>query len=131
MELFWKVTAGILLALILGLTLGKQEKDLSILLSATVCCITAAASLSMLEPVLEFVYDLAALTGTGGDCLSALVKIVGITLVSELVCLLCTDAGYASLGKSLQFAASAVILYVSIPIFTAVFSMIREMLGVL
>lgn len=130
MELFWKATAAILLAMILGLALGKQQKDLHILLSVAVCCMTGLASMSVLEPVLSFLHEVAAFTEIGNEYITALIKIVGIALVSELVSMLCADAGSSSLGKSLQFASSATILYLSIPIFSAVFSVIRELLGV-
>lgn len=131
MDLFWKTTAAVLLALILGLALGKQQKDISVLFIIAVCCMTGMSAISLLEPVLDFLYELKALTRIEDAMLTSLIKIVGIALVSELVSVICADAGSSSLGKGLQLAASAAILYLSIPMFHTVFSMIREMLGVL
>lgn len=131
MDLFWKITAVILLALILGLVLGKQQKDLSVLFVIAVCCMAGMSALSFLEPVLDFLYELKALMRVEDGLITVLVKIVGIGLVAELISVICADAGSGSLGKSLQFAASAAILYLSIPMFHTVFSVIREILGVL
>ena len=60
--------------------------------------------------------------------LGILLKAVGIGLVSEIAGLVCTDAGNGSLGKTLQLLGSAVILYLSLPIFTAMLELIREIL---
>lgn len=60
--------------------------------------------------------------------LGILLKAVGIGLVSEIAGLVCTDAGNGSLGKTLQMLGSAVILYLSLPIFTAMLELIREIL---
>ena len=38
MSLFWKAAAAVLLAVVLGLSLGKQ-KDIGVLLTMAVCCI--------------------------------------------------------------------------------------------
>ena len=40
MSLFWKAAAAVLLAVVLGLSLGKQ-KDIGVLLTMAVCCMVA------------------------------------------------------------------------------------------
>ena len=123
MSLFWKAAAAVLLAVVLGLSLGKQ-KDIGVLLTMAVCCMVAMIAISYLEPVLDFLRELE----MQGDMLGILLKAVGIGLVSEIAGLVCTDAGNGSLGKTLQMLGSAVILYLSLPIFTAMLELIREIL---
>ena len=120
---WWKV----LLAVVLGLSLGKQ-KDIGVLLTMAVCCMVAMIAISYLEPVLDFLRELETLGDLQGDMLGILLKAVGIGLVSEIAGLVCTDAGNGSLGKTLQMLGSAVILYLSLPIFTAMLELIREIL---
>ena len=127
MSLFWKAAAAVLLAVVLGLSLGKQ-KDIGVLLTMAVCCMVAMIAISYLEPVLDFLRELETLGDLQGDMLGILLKAVGIGLVSEIAGLVCTDAGNGSLGKTLQMLGSAVILYLSLPIFTAMLELIREML---
>jgi hypothetical protein len=43
--------------------------------------------------------------------------------------MVCADAGNASLGKVLQILASAVILWLSLPVFTALIELIQKILG--
>lgn len=129
MEGFWKAAAGVLIAVILGLAIGKQEKDLTILLSLAACCMTAVVAISYWEPVVDFLWELNVLGNTQSEFLAILLKAVGVTLVSELAGLLCNDAGNGALGKMLQMLGNAVILYLSIPVFNALLTLIREMLG--
>ena len=124
MSLFWKAAAAVLLAVVLGLSLGKQ-KDI---VTMAVCCMVAMIAISYLEPVLDFLRELETLGDLQGDMLGILLKAVGIGLVSEIAGLVCTDAGNGSLGKTLQMLGSAVILYLSLPIFTAMLELIREIL---
>lgn len=129
MDEFWKATAAILLTVILTLAVGKQEKDISALLSMAVCCLVGVVALSYLKPVLELMEELGELGKVSGGTLEILMKAVGIALVSELAGMLCSDAGNGSLGKMLQMLGSAAILFLSIPLFRALLTLIQEILG--
>lgn len=129
MELFWKCVAGVLIAAILGPVLGQQEKGISVMLSVAVCAMGAVILLSYLEPVLDLLLQLESLGDLGGEMLTILLKAMGIALVAELAGLICTDAGSGALGKTIQMLASAVILWLSIPVFQAFLALIRQILG--
>lgn len=129
MELFWKCVAGVLIAAILGPVFGQQEKGISVMLSVAVCAMGAVILLSYLEPVLDLLRQLESLGDLGGEILTILLKAMGIALVAELAGLICTDAGSGALGKTIQMLASAVILWLSIPVFQAFLALIRQILG--
>lgn len=129
MALFWKAAAGILIALILGIVLGKQEKDISLMLSMVVCAMAAVIALHYLEPVLDMLRELEALGELGGDMLSILLKAMGIGLVAELAGMICADGGNTALGKTMQLVGSAVVLWLSLPILNAFLSLIQQILG--
>lgn len=126
---FWRATAAVLLTVILTLAVGRQEKDISVLLSMAVCCLVGMMALSYLKPVLELMEELGQLGEVAGGTLEILMKAVGIALVSEIAGMLCNDAGNGSLGKLLQMLGSAAILYLSIPIFRSLLTLIQEILG--
>ena len=127
MALFWKAAAAVLLAVILGLALDRQ-KDFTVLLTMAVCCMAAMIALSYMEPELDFLRELEALGDLQGDVLGILLKAVGIGLVSEIAGMVCSDAGNGSLGKTLQMLGSAAILYLSLPVFSALLELVREIL---
>lgn len=119
----------ILIAVVLGLAVGKQEKDISVLLTMAVCCMTAMIAVSYLETVLDFLWELESVGNIQNGFLGILLKAVGIALIAEVAGMICSDAGNGSLGKTLQMLGSVVILYLSIPIYNALLTLIREILG--
>ena len=129
MDNFLKVTAGILIALVLYLILAKQNKDYSLMLTAAVCCLAAVSLVSYIQPVVGFVYKLQALSQLNTDMMKILLKAVGIALLSEIVNLICVDAGNATLGKMLQILASATILWLSLPLLNGLIDLIEKILG--
>lgn len=129
MTLFWKASAAILVAQILILALDKQQRDMGVLVAIAACCITAIAALEFLEPVVDFLYEIQSLSRLDAGILRTLLQIVGVGFTSELIAMICADAGNASLGKSIQFLASSVILYWSIPVFESMLDLIRDILG--
>ena len=84
MTLYWQTAAAVLLAVILGLTLEKQGKDIGVLLTIAVCCMGVLIALAYLDPVLDFLRKLETLGNLDGRLIGVLFKVVGIVLVSEI-----------------------------------------------
>lgn len=129
MAAFWKAAAGILTAVILVLTLGKQEKDLALMLTMMVCAMAAMTAFSFLEPVVAFLYHLEELGDLQSGVLATLLKITGIGLVTELSGRICQDSGNTSLARGMELLGSAVILYLSLPILETLLDLIQKILG--
>lgn len=129
MDLFIKTSASILLVIVLYLTLMKQGKDIALLLTIITCCMVAAIAVYYLQPVVDFLDKLQSIGDLNGEMVGILLKTVGIGLISELICLTCTDAGNASLGKTIQILSSAVILWLSIPLFNTLLEIVENILG--
>lgn len=118
-----------MLSLILILVVGKQERDVAVMLSIAVCCMIAFAALTTLAPVLDFLYRLEAVGNLRQFGLERLLKMMGIGLVSELVAALCQDAGNGSLGKQIQLLAGIVILRMSLPLLETLLELMESLLG--
>ena len=118
-----------MIAVILSLTISKYNKDLSVLLTIAVCVMVCIAGLRFMQPVVDFLNSLEAMAQLEDEVLSVLLRAVGIGLVSDVAVMVCGDAGCAGIGKALQILSSAVILWLSIPIFTALLELIRQIMG--
>lgn len=129
MELFWKAAIGALVTVILSLTLAKTGKDFSLLVTLTACCMILLAAVSYLDPLIAFLRELANLGQLDHNMLGALLKTVGIGLLAQIAELVCGDAGNASLGKTLQILAGAVVLWLSIPILRSLLELVQQILG--
>lgn len=129
MDTFLQVTAGVLLTAVLGLVLSKQNKDMTVLLTAAVCCMVLLAVVTFLEPVLSFIKQLQAIGQLDSDIMRILFKAVGIGVICEVASTICTDSGNSALGKAVQMLATAVILWISLPLMQSLLEMVENILG--
>ena len=122
-------TALVLIGVILSLVVGKQSRDMSLLLSLAVCVLVSLGALGFLEPVTELMAELRRLGGLDSQAVSILLKAAGIGVLSELAGTLCADAGEGALGKVLQILSNAVILWLSLPLIRQILTLIEEVLA--
>ncbi|MGN0998246.1 MAG: stage III sporulation AC/AD family protein [Faecousia sp.] len=129
MEDYFKICAGVILAVILGIALSKQNADVAMVLSILVCCMVLTAMAGFLEPVMDFLRELQQMAQLDDQLVGILLKAVGIGLVSEIAALICTDSGNGALGKGLQILASAVILCLCLPLMRSLLELMNVILG--
>lgn len=131
MESYWKAVAVIILTIILGAAIGKKEKDIVIVLTVAACCIVMLVSMEYLSEVVAFLWELGNSADDQNSFTSILLKISCVALTTELVGLLCADAGNNSLAKVMQLFGNTVILFLSLPLFEAFLSILQEIMGFL
>ena len=129
MVLFWKTAAGILIAVVLVLAVGKQEKDIALLLTLAVTIMASLAAFTYLEPVLDFLYHLEQLGDLQSGVLGLLLKITGVSIVTERTAMLCRDSGNGALAQGMQLLGGAVMLSLSLPILETMLDLIQMMMG--
>ena len=131
MDLFLKACGAVLLTVIATLALGKNSKDYAVVLSVLACCLVALAAMEYVRPVLDFLSQLERAGGLDHAMIRILLKAAGIGLISEIAALVCSDSGNASLGKTIKLMGSAVILWLSLPLYTMLLELLQEILGAL
>ena len=130
MEAFWKAVAVMILTVILGVTLGKTEKDIAVVLTVAACCAVMIVAMQYLSDVVAFLWELGNSANDQNPFLGTLLKISGVALATELTGMISADAGNNSLGKAMQILGNAVILFLSLPLFQSFFSILQEILGI-
>ena len=128
MTAFFQTCGAVLLAVVLILMLRRQQ-ELGTVLSVAVCCMAAVIAMSYLSPVIDFLGTLETLGNLDSNLVKVLLKGTGIGILSEIACLVCNDAGNTSLGKAVQLMGTAVILWLSLPLFTALAELLQSVLG--
>ena len=129
MERFLQAAAGIMAAVIMWIILSKQGKEYALLLSLGACCLVLVAMFRFLEPVLDLLKQLQILGSLQPEWLSVMLKAVGIGLVVEMGALICSDAGNAALGKTLQILGAVAVLWLSIPLMNSLMDLLQQILG--
>lgn len=128
MDIFLKTSAGILIVLVLGAVLSKQTKELSVILLIFVCAAIVTAALSFLDPVIRFLEKLEDVGQLNGEFVRILLKTAGVSILAEVLALLCSDGGNAALGKAVHILAGCVILWMAVPLFTKLLELIETVL---
>lgn len=129
MNLIFKITGIAMVTVVLCLFIGKQNKDLSVLLSIAACCGLILYASQYLFDVLAFVKDLYILGDLNREFVAILLKVAGIGLVTEISILICKDSGYSALGKTMQIIGTFAILWTALPLFSALITLLNNILG--
>lgn len=124
-----KAVALALVSVVLGLALHKQGEHFAVLLTLAACAMIAMVAVTYLEQVFSFFAKLQEIGNLNTDMMQILLKSVGIGLLAELSHLVCADAGKSALGKGIQILASAVVLWLSLPMLDSLLELVLEILG--
>ena len=126
---YLRLAAASLIGLILTLVVGRQSKDVGLLLSLAVCVLLCLGAVEFLEPVTELLRELKKLGELDSTAVSILLKCAGIGMLSEIAGLLCADCGQVAMGRALQICSNAAILWLSLPLLREILAMIGEVLA--
>jgi len=129
MDNVFKIVAAVFIAVVLHQLLSRRDKDIALLLSIVVCCMVLLCAIRYLQPVTEFFDTLQRFGNMERNVLSILLKCTGIGLLAEMTSLICKDTGNSAMGKALEILAAAVILWLSLPLFTALIELAEEIMG--
>lgn len=129
MDTVFKIVAGVMVSLILLVVLERGEKHIATLLALAICCMAVVLSAEFLQPIIQLIKQLQRTAEMDSFLLSQLIKSVATATICEVTATLCAESGYASLGKTLQYVGTSVILYLSIPLMTELMEMITDLLG--
>ena len=125
---FLQATGWVLLTVVLILSIKSKNGELGILLSLCVCAGLGCLAIGYLSPVVDFIQKLQTLAKLDPEMLTILLKVVGIALITEMAVLICNDAGNTALGKMLQLVSTTAILYISLPMLTALVEVMEHIL---
>ena len=129
MDTVLRTIAGVMLALILGITLSKQGKDMTVVLTVAVCCMVVTVAISFLDPVVDFFSLLRSVGDLDSDIMGIVLKCTGISLIAEIAGLICSDSGFGAMGKAIKILAVAAVLWLSLPLMTSLVEMLQSVMG--
>lgn len=130
MVILWKSAAIVVLTVVLSAAIGKKEKDIAVVLTATACCGIACLAMQSLADVIAFLWELSGFLEYQSPYIGVLLKIAAAAVITEITSLISMDAGYSSLEKVMQFLGTATILSLSLPLFESFIDIVQEILNV-
>ncbi len=116
--------SGVMLALML-----KQTKpEYSVFISIAVCIYIFIYLLARLETVFVYLDQLEALVNVEGVYMDIILKILGITYITQFASDICKDSGYSAIANQIELFARVSILFLSFPVLMALVQTIGEVL---
>jgi stage III sporulation protein AD len=123
-----KVMAAAITGCALGLIIKRNSPHLSLLVSVAVSVFALYISLDVISAILGFLDELAADARIPPEALTAVMKTVGVSIVTRVVSDVCKDAGQTSAASGVELLGAVTSVYIALPIFRTVVSMINNLL---
>lgn len=114
-----KIAALGLTGVLLGLCLRQAGSPLSELISLGTCILIIFYSLTKLSSVFELINVMSSYFSAQKDYFRILLKIIGITYVSDFASNICKDAGNSAIAGQIEIFGKISILAISSPILLA------------
>lgn len=129
METVLQIAAACVLAALVGLLLKKGSPEAALLVTLAATAASFLYLSGLLEELLAFLDELAALAGIREALLTPLYKTVGIALVVRMGGSLCRDAGESALASVVETAGTVCAVLVALPLFRTALETLAELMN--
>ncbi len=119
-----------LMAVILAILFKKGKEEYSMYISIAACFLILLWGITQLEVILDAIERLQGYIKLNKSYIGILIKIIGITYVTEISASLCKDSGYNAVGEQIELVGKLAILAISMPIMLAILETINSFLEV-
>ncbi len=117
-----------IVGVILAVQLKEYKSGFAVYLSLATGLIICAWTIGRMETVVALAEKIQSLVSMNKAYLTALMKMLGITYVSDFGAGLCKDAGHSVVAHQIEIFGKISILAVSMPILTALIETIERLL---
>ena len=123
-----KAAAAAVTGAVLALLLKKHSPETALLLSLAAALAAVLLAVPPIRAAAEFIGELTDAAGLEPAVLSAVLKSVGIAMVTRLAADVCRDAGQSASAAAVELCGAAGALYVAIPLMKTVLKMVEGLL---
>ncbi|MCD8323476.1 MAG: stage III sporulation protein AD [Clostridiales bacterium] len=114
---------------VLALMVGQQKREYSLYIILGTALIILSLCVERLAGVMGAITQIQEYAGIDSSMIQILLKMVGITYVSEFAAQICRDAGYGTVGKQIEMFAKLSIMAVSVPVLLALIETVEGLLS--
>lgn len=124
------LTIGIIgmVAVLLAIQFKSIKPEYGIMISVIACIFIFIYSLSRISDIVEVVDRLSGLTSISKEYIKILLKITGITFISEISSDISKDCGYIAVANQIQIFGKLTVLVISLPVFVELISAVSSLL---
>ncbi|HHX12826.1 MAG TPA: stage III sporulation protein AD [Clostridiales bacterium] len=122
------IAAGGIIAVMLAVIFKKEREVFSVYINIMACIVILFWGLSKLEVIIDAINKLQSHIQINKSYVSILIKIIGITYVTEFSASICKDSGYHAIGEQIELVGKLSILAIGMPIMLALLDTILSFL---
>lgn len=116
-------------AVMLAVIFRRNHEEYSVYISITACVVILLLyGIGKLEVILDTINRLQGYIKINKSYIEVLVKIIGITYITEFAASLCKDSGYQAISEQVELVGKLTILAISMPILLALLDTINNFL---
>lgn len=123
-----KITAIALISLVLIIFLRNTNREFAFILTVASSLILFSIVINDFFQVIERVKEISSQIENLNSYVSLMVKILGITLITQFVIDLCRDSGENALASQTEITSKIIILIMIMPLFEAVMNVVTGLL---
>lgn len=127
MDILQIVGLGIIATVII-IILKAQRPEMAIQVSMLTGVVIFLLVAGKISSVIDILKSYASKTSIDMAYISILLKIIGITYITEFGAEVCKDAGEASIASKIELAGKVVIILMAIPIITSLLDLITKIM---
>lgn len=117
-----------IIAVLMAILFKKGKEEYSLYISIAACIIILLLGIGKLETILDSIKRLQEYISINSTYINILIKIIGITYVTEFAAALCKDSGYSAIGNQVELIGKISVLAISMPILMALLDTINNFL---
>lgn len=119
-----------IISITMAIIFKKQREEFSLYIAIGASMLILILGIGKLEVILDAINRLQGYIRLNSAYVGILIKIVGITYVTEISSSLCKDSGYQSIGDQIELVGKLSILAISMPILLAILDTINNFLKI-
>lgn len=127
MEIIQIIGLGFMATLLI-LVIKQQRPEIAVQLSVALATIIFLMVLSKINIVLDLFRDMAAKANISSMYLNTILKIIGISYITEFGAQICRDAGEGAVASKIEFAGKVLVMVLAIPIIALVLDTIVRLI---
>ena len=128
MDVF-KIIGIALSGVMLSVVLKQYRGEYQILIALFSGLLLFFLSIGYIEDIFYELSDMVSRAGINSGYFSLMLKAVGIACLCEIGLNLCADAGESAIGSKLEFAGKIILLFLSLPVFVEVLSVLTSLIN--
>lgn len=116
------------LTLIITIILKEYKKEYAIYAVLIGGAIIVFYSMDTVKSIIDFIRELSSNSGYNNNFISLLLKITGISILTEYAVSICKDVGESSIANKIDFGGKIIVISLSIPVISTTLETLTKLL---